>query len=61
MGYLLVCILSAAAMAYSVFLETASLWLAFAAYSLTGTLVLFSVLADEMIATRASDQFNTTD
>lgn len=61
MGYLLVCIASAAAMSYSVFIETASIWLAFAAYSLTGTLVLFSILAVEMIASRTSDQFNTTE
>ena len=61
MGYLLICILSAAAMSYSVFLETASLSLAFAAYSVTGTLVLFSILATELFADRLSDQFNTTE
>ena len=44
MVYLVVSIMSAFAIALSVYADTSSFWLAFAAYSLTGTLVLSSVL-----------------
>ncbi|NNE89504.1 MAG: hypothetical protein HKN27_15655 [Silicimonas sp.] len=56
MVYLVVSIISAMAIALSVYVETSSFWLAFAAYSLTGTLVLSSVLVSAFFAIRAEDE-----
>jgi hypothetical protein len=53
MVYLLVSIVSALAIALNVYVETTSFWAAFAAYSLTGTLVLSSVLVAAFINMRA--------
>lgn len=52
MVYLLVSIISALAMAVSVYADTMSFYLAFAAYSLTGTLVLTSVLVSAALNMR---------
>lgn len=56
MVYLLVSIISAMAIAISVYAETSSLLLAFVAYSLTGTLVLSSVLVSAFFEMRAEDK-----
>lgn len=56
MVYLLVSIISAMAIALSVYAETGSFLLAFAAYSLTGTLVLTSVLVSAFFDMRAEDR-----
>lgn len=55
MVYLVVSIVSAMAIAVSVYVETSSFLLAFAAYSLTGTLVLSSVLLSAFFEVRADD------
>ena len=59
MVYLLVSIMSALAIALNVYVDTASFWVAFAAYALTGTLVLSSVLFAAFINMRGD--FSTTD
>jgi hypothetical protein len=56
MVYLLVSIFSAFAIGISVYAETSSFLLAFAAYSLTGTLVLSSVLVSAFFDIRAEDK-----
>ena len=50
MRYLSVCIAAALAMSVTVYNETASILLAFAAYSATGTLVLLFVLLADALA-----------
>lgn len=57
MVYLGVSIVSAFAFAISVYAETSSLLLSFAAYSLAGMLVLASVLLSGYLDIRAEDQF----
>ncbi|MEO9826463.1 MAG: hypothetical protein ABJF50_18835 [Paracoccaceae bacterium] len=53
--YLAVSIMSAFAIAFSVYVETSSFWIAFAAYSLTGTLVLSTVLFAAFVNMRSED------
>ena len=53
MVYLLVSVVSAMAIAISVYAQTSSFLLAFAAYSLTGTLVLSTVLLSAFLDHRA--------
>lgn len=56
--YLVVSIMSAFAIALSVYVETSSFWISFAAYSLTGTLVLSSVLFAAFLNVRNEDAPN---
>lgn len=53
MVYLLVSVVSAMAIAITVYAETSSFLLAFVAYSITGTLVLSSVLLSAFCDLRA--------
>ena len=53
MVYLLVSVVSAMAIAITVYAQTSSILLAFAAYSLTGTLVLSTVLLSAFFDQRA--------
>lgn len=55
MVYLVVSIVSAFAVAFSVYAETSSFLLSFAAYSLTGTLVLSTILIAGYLDIRAED------
>lgn len=61
MGNLGFCIIASLAMAISVYNETASILLSFLTYSLTGTLVLGTVLLAEVLSDGDGNQFNTTE
>lgn len=61
MGNLGFCIVASLAMAISVYNETASILLAFLTYSLTGTLVLGTVLLTDMLSDDGGNQFKTTE
>lgn len=61
MGNLGFCIVASLAMAISVYNETASILLAFLTYSLTGTLVLGTVLLTDMLGDDGGNQFKTTE
>lgn len=55
MVYLVVSIVSAFAIALSVYAETSSFLLSFAAYSLTGTIVLTTILISGFLDIRSED------
>lgn len=61
MGYLAVSIIAAMAMSVSVYNETSSMLLTFLAYSLTGTMVLVSVILSDILNNRGENQFKTTE
>ena len=61
MGYLPATIVAALAMSISVYDVSGSILLAFLSYSLTGTLVLLSVLLSDALAHRGETQFSTTE
>lgn len=60
MNYLLVSIISAFAIAISVYAETSSILLSLIAYSLTGTVVLSTVLVSGYFDMRADDSDEAT-
>lgn len=55
MGYLVVSIIVAIAVSTSVYLATASLLLAFIAYSAAGTLTLMSAVVSDLIVSEGFD------
>lgn len=61
MGYLVVSVVAALAMSISIYDVSGSFLLAFLGYSLTGTIVLLTVLFAECLGERDADQFNTTE
>ncbi len=61
MGYLATSVIAALAMSISVFNTTGSMLLAFLAYSLTGSLLLLSVLLCEAVANRGEAELENND
>ena len=61
MKHLPITIIAALAMSASIFNNSGSIWLAFLAYSLTGTIVLLSIMLTDALDQQSENQLSTTE